>query len=57
MNLKCKECGNVLKKDAVNEDQAVICPICETQYKVVSTPDGKQHLEEFTFNGSDAGEL
>lgn len=57
MTFKCTECGNTLKRESLNEEQAIICPMCEKQYRVVSTPDGKQHLEEFTFGGSDPGEL
>lgn len=57
MNFKCIECGNPLKKESITEDQVIICPTCDSQYKVVSTPDGKQRLEEFTFGGNDPGEL
>jgi uncharacterized Zn finger protein (UPF0148 family) len=56
LTLKCTECGNILKNNA-NEEQVVVCPICETQYKLVSTANGKQHLEAYTFGGSDPGEL
>jgi DNA-directed RNA polymerase subunit RPC12/RpoP len=57
MNFKCTECGNSLKRESITEDQVIICPTCDSQYKVVSAPDGKQRLEEFTFGGSDPGEL
>jgi hypothetical protein len=57
MNYKCAECGNALKKESITEDQMVICPICDSQYKVVSTSDGKQRLKEFSFGGNDPGEL
>jgi DNA-directed RNA polymerase subunit M/transcription elongation factor TFIIS len=57
MVLKCTECGNLLKKESITEDQIIICPICDSQYKVTSAPDGKQRLEEFTFGGNDPGEL
>jgi DNA-directed RNA polymerase subunit RPC12/RpoP len=57
MVLKCTECGNALKKESITEDQVIICPICDSQYKVTSTPDGKQRLEEFSFGGNDPGEL
>jgi DNA-directed RNA polymerase subunit RPC12/RpoP len=57
MVLKCIECGNLLKKESITEDQVIICPICDSQYKVVATSDGKQRLEEFSFGGNDPGEL
>lgn len=56
LNLKCTECGNPLKNSS-NEEQTLICPICETQYKIVSNANGKQRLEAFTFGGNDPGEL
>jgi hypothetical protein len=37
--------------------EVVICPICDAQYKVVSTSDGKLLLEDFVFDESDPGEL
>jgi uncharacterized Zn finger protein (UPF0148 family) len=57
MNLKCNECGNPLKKESTNEEQILTCPICDTQYKIVSDANGKQRLEAFTFGGNDPGEL
>jgi hypothetical protein len=41
----------------MTHDQIIICPICETQYKVVVSADGKLRLEDTAFNGSDPGEL
>jgi DNA-directed RNA polymerase subunit RPC12/RpoP len=57
MNLKCLECGNAIRKESITEDQIIICPICDSQYKITSAPDGKQRLQEFTFGGNDPGEL
>jgi DNA-directed RNA polymerase subunit M/transcription elongation factor TFIIS len=57
MNLKCTECGSSLKKETITEDQVIVCPTCDAQYKLTSTPDGKQRLEEFTFGDDDPGEL
>lgn len=37
--------------------EVVICPICEAQYKVVVTTEGKLRLEDFVFEESDLGEL
>ncbi|MCW4024761.1 MAG: hypothetical protein NWF01_06980 [Candidatus Bathyarchaeota archaeon] len=37
--------------------EVVTCPICEAQYKVVVTTDGKLRLEDFVFDESDPGEL
>lgn len=57
MSLKCTECGSTLKKESVTEDQVIICPSCDAQYKLTSTPDGKHRLEEFSFGDNDPGEL
>ena len=57
MNFKCAECGNTFKKEVMTRDQIIICAICETQYKVVVSTDGKIRLEDTVFNGSDPGEL
>jgi len=38
-------------------DQVVICPICEAQYKVLVTIDGKMRLEDFACDETDLGEL
>ncbi|MGD6851911.1 MAG: hypothetical protein ACQCN6_07635 [Candidatus Bathyarchaeia archaeon] len=57
MNFKCTECGNTFKKEAIITGEVVICPICEAQYKVVTTTEGKLRLEDFVFDESDPGEL
>jgi hypothetical protein len=58
MNTKCTECGNTFKKEIpMNPGEVVICPICEAQYKVVVTENGKLRLEDYCFDDNDAGEL
>jgi hypothetical protein len=37
--------------------EVVVCPICEAQYKVVATNDGKLHLQDFVVDENDFGEL
>jgi lysine biosynthesis protein LysW len=56
MILKCVNCGNTFKIDAVNDDEIVTCPVCEADYEVI-IKDGKVHLEEFVYEGEDFGEL
>jgi hypothetical protein len=57
MIAKCTECGNTFKKDSIVLGEVVICPICEAQYKVVATTEGKLRLEDFVFDENDLGEL
>lgn len=57
IHLKCTECGNTFKKDSTVPDEVVICPICEAQYKIIVTSDGKLRLEDFVFDENDPGEL
>ena len=54
---KCTECGNTFKKDGISLGEVVICPICDAQYKVVTTSHGKLWLEDFVFDENDYGEL
>ncbi|MCW3998758.1 MAG: hypothetical protein NWE93_00780 [Candidatus Bathyarchaeota archaeon] len=53
--LKCRECGNTFQKDGnIIENQAVSCPICDSNYRLV-TKEGKVFLEDF--EEEDLGEI
>jgi DNA-directed RNA polymerase subunit RPC12/RpoP len=54
--LKCSECGNTFKSDAVENGDIVTCTICEANYKV-QIKDGRIRLEMHIYEEEDPGEL
>jgi ribosomal protein S27E len=54
--VKCLDCGNTFKIDAVSDGDLVACPICEADY-IVRVKDGKVEIKESVYEGEDQGEL
>ena len=52
MILKCVNCGNTFRIDAVTDGEIVTCPICDAEYTVV-VKDGKVQLKEFVCESED----
>jgi DNA-directed RNA polymerase subunit RPC12/RpoP len=40
--LKCSDCGNSFKIDALEDGEVVTCPVCEADFMVV-VKDGKSN--------------
>ena len=54
--LKCSECGNTFKTEAVKEGEIVTCTVCDATYKV-HIKEGRIKLEMFIYEEEDLGEL
>jgi len=56
MILKCVDCGNTFKADAVKDGNIVTCPVCDAEYTVI-VKDGNVQLKDFIYENEDNGEL
>ena len=56
MILKCVDCGNTFKADAVKDGNIVTCPVCDAEYTVI-IKDGNVQLKDFIYENEDNGEL
>jgi ribosomal protein S27E len=54
--VKCLDCGNTFKIDALSDGDLVACPICEADY-IIRVKDGKVEIKESVYEGEDQGEL